>query len=197
MHKFHRLIAIASLLSACASLPPSNTADLCAIFQEKPDWYEGARAAEERWAAPIPVVMAIMKHESGFVDDARPARIHFLGFPLWRPSSAYGYGQAKDDTWEWYQAKTGRGGADRDDFADAADFIAWYLHQSFLRLGIAKTDAYAQYLAYHEGQAGFRNGAWESKPGLKALARRVSATAERYRQQLNDCAPALEVARSS
>ena len=35
-----------------------------------------------------------------------------MGFIPWRrPSSAYGYPQAKDDTWDWYIRKTGnRGG---------------------------------------------------------------------------------------
>lgn len=180
------------LLVGCATLPPRNTANLCGIFQEKEDWYADARKASRRWGTPIPVIMAIINQESSFVDDARPARIRFLGIPLWRPSSAYGYGQAKDETWDWYMTKSGNRGADRDDFADAADFVAWYVRQTHLKIGIAQADAYNQYLAYHEGQGGYRRAAWRAKPWLQGIARKVSATAWRYQKQLDSCRVSLE-----
>jgi len=145
----------------------------------------------QRWGVPIPIQMAIINQESNFVDGARPARIRFLGIPLWRTSSAYGYGQAKDETWQWYQAKTGNDGAERDDFTDAADFVGWYLQQSTLKLSIPKTDVYHHYLAYHEGPAGFQRGTWREKAWLQAAARRVEATAGRYRRQLEVCGSIL------
>lgn len=179
-------------LGGCATAPPSNTADVCSIFSEKPDWYVDARTAARRWGAPIPVMMSVINQESSFVDDARPARVRFLGIPLWHPSSAYGYGQAKDETWDWYVSKTGNSGADRDDFGDVTDFVGWYMHQSFVKLGLAKTDAYSHYLAYHEGQGGFRQGSWRSKAWLQGAARKVAANAWRYQNQLRGCQPELE-----
>jgi hypothetical protein len=178
-------------LSGCASVPPSNTADLCSIFAEKEDWYVAAKRASRRWRVPIPVEMAIINQESSFVEDARPARIRFLGIPLWRPSTAYGYGQAKDETWEWYRTRTANDGAQRDDFADAIDFVGWYMHRSFVKLQIPKTDAYNHYLAYHEGQRGFQRGSWRGKAWLQTVARRVAATASSYRRQLEWCEPSL------
>lgn len=174
-------------LAACATTPPRNTADICSIFLEKEDWYASAEAAATRWGVPIPVQMAIINQESAFVDDARPPRYRFLGIPLWRPSSAYGYGQAKDETWDWYRENTGNTWADRDEFEDAVDFVSWYMHQSFVKLGIGKSDAYNQYLAYHEGQGGFQRGSWRAKPWLQAVARRVAATAWHYHRQLSAC----------
>ncbi|MFZ4704132.1 MAG: transglycosylase SLT domain-containing protein [Candidatus Methylumidiphilus sp.] len=176
-----------TLLASCASSPPSNTANVCAIFQEKEDWYASAKASAERWHVPVAVQMAIMNQESSFVDDARPERVRFLGIPLWRPTSAYGYSQATNQTWERYLKNTGHSGADRDDFADAADFVAWYVQQSASELGISKSDAYNQYLAYHEGQGGYRKGTWRSKPGLQKAARRVATLASRYQRQLTSC----------
>jgi hypothetical protein len=193
MNPIHQIILIGVLLlSGCATMPPSNPANLCAIFSEKDDWYAAAKTASGRWAVPIPITMAIINQESSFVDDARPARVRFLGIPLWRPSSAFGYGQAKDETWEWYTAKTGNGGAARDEFADAVDFVAWYVHQSHRMLGIARHDAYNQYLAYHEGQGGYRQGRWREKRWLRAVALKVEATAKRYQHQLDGCAARLE-----
>lgn len=87
-------------LTGCATSPPSQKMDICSIFREKDDWYASAKQAYRRWGTPIPVQLAIINQESSFVDDARPARVRFLGIPLWRPSSAFGYCQAKDDTWD-------------------------------------------------------------------------------------------------
>jgi len=175
------------LLGGCATLPPSNPNNLCSIFSEKEDWFDAASQAARRWGAPLPILMAIIHQESRFVEDAQPSRVRFLGIPLWRPSSAYGYGQAKDETWDWYQTRTGNSGADRDEFGDAVDFVAWYMHQSFLKLKIPKTDAYNHYLAYHEGQAGYARGAWRNKPWLRGVARKVAAQSERYAEQMRTC----------
>ncbi|HYE34918.1 transglycosylase SLT domain-containing protein [Methylocaldum sp.] len=182
-----------AVLTGCATAPPKNPSNLCSIFFEKEDWYASARNAQRRWGIPVPVQMAIINQESSFVDDARPPRYQLLGIlPLWRPSSAYGYGQVKDETWEWYRMKTGNGWADRDEFEDVVDFIGWYVHQSYTRLGIAKQDAYSQYLAYHEGQGGFQRKTYLSKPWLLRVAQRVAANAARYRRQLITCQASLE-----
>jgi hypothetical protein len=186
------------LAAGCASIPPKNPANVCSIFYEKEDWYAGARKAQRRWGLPVPVQMAIINQESSFVEDARPPRYRFLGFiPLWRPTSAYGYGQATDQTWAWYQAKTGREGADRDEFGDAADFVGWYAHQSYVQLGIPKHDAYRQYLAYHEGHGGYRRGSHKSKAWLLQAARKVASNAGRYQRQLAGCQASLEHALAS
>lgn len=195
-----RLLTVLSLLLAlwlagCATTPPSEPASLCAIFTEKDDWYAASRKAEQRWGAPVSVQMAIIKHESAFVADARPPRRWFLGFiPLSRPSTAYGYSQALDGTWERYQQSTGHTGAERDDFADAVDFIGWYAHQSQIELCISPQDAYRQYLAYHEGQGGYQRGSYRQKPWLMDVARNVAATASRYQRQLDGCRPDLDAA---
>jgi hypothetical protein len=46
-----------------------------------------------------------------------------------RQSSAYGYSQALDGTWEEYQEDQRRG-ARRDRIDDATDFMGWYMDQS-------------------------------------------------------------------
>ena len=77
--------------------------------------------------------------------------------------------------------------AERDNFADAVDFIGWYIDQTARYNGIAKTDAYQHYLAYHEGQGGFAKGTHRQKAWLIERARRVRQQAERYRVQLSRC----------
>ena len=62
--------------------------------------------------------MATIYTESSFRHNAKPPRKWYLGFiPGKRASSAYGYSQALDGTWDRYQKETGRWGASRTDFA--------------------------------------------------------------------------------
>lgn len=189
-------LALAVLLSGCASPPPGNPANICSVFQEKDGWYASAKAAARRWGASVPLQLAIINQESAFVDDARPPRVRFWGVPLWRPSSAYGYGQATDQTWDVYVRQTGNAGADRDDFADAVDFVGWYTRQSMARLGVGRDDGYNHYLAYHEGPGGFQRGTWRGKAWLQSAARKVAATASRYRRQLGACLAELDSSNS-
>jgi hypothetical protein len=187
------LIAACLLLGACATRPPANTDDVCAIFDDKRGWYDDAKEAQERWGTPIPVLMAIVHQESRFEARARPPRRKILGFiPGFRPSDSYGYSQALKSTWAAYERSAGRYGADRDDFGDALDFIGWYNHQSHRRNGIAYGDAYRLYLAYHEGQGGYERGSYRGKDWLQAVARKVEYRATLYGGQLPGCRERLE-----
>ncbi len=181
------------ILAGCATTPPHNLNDSCAIFREKDDWYEYANDSFRKWGVPIHVQLAIIYQESRFRARAKAPRDTLLGFIPWgRKSSAYGYAQVKDATWEWYIDKTGNRGADRDDFEDVTDFIGWYGNESHRRLGISKWDAYRQYLAYHEGHGGYRRKTYLKKPWLMRVARKVQRRAERYRAQIARCRNDLE-----
>lgn len=175
-------------LSACTSSPPpSNVENACRIFASNPDWYQATRATQKKWGVPINVQLAIIYQESRFKQHARPGRVTALGIPLWRKSSAYGYAQVKDGTWEWYMKKTGRSFASRNDFADATDFIGWYTNVSKRSLGISKWDAYNQYLAYHEGHGGWKRKTWKQKAWLVKVAQKVRRKAAEYGAQLKGC----------
>lgn len=177
----------------CSTSPPKNPTDICDIFKEKRSWYKDAKKASERWKIDIGTNMAFMQQESGFRANARPPRKKFLGFiPGPRKSSAYGYAQAKKSTWKWYKKSTGHSGADRDDFDDTIDFIAWYNDVSAKKLGISRNDAYSLYLAYHEGHGGFKRGTHYKKKWLRDVAGRVDVRAKAYRSQLNSCRSKLK-----
>jgi hypothetical protein len=181
------------MLVGCATVPPSNPDNLCEIFREKDDWFDAAADAEDRWGAPIQVMMAIVFQESRFQAEAKTPRTWYLGFiPGPRKSSAYGFAQAKDPVWEEYKADTGNSWADRDDFEDAIDFIGWYIYGTNKRLGISKWDARKQYLAYHEGRGGYARGTYRSKRWLLAVADKVARRASRYGAQLRQCRDELE-----
>lgn len=187
------LVLACLAISACGHYRPANVNNLCSIFRGEIDWYEDALDANKRWGAPIWVMMAIMHQESRFVDDAKPDRKWFLGIvPLPRGSSAYGYAQAQDPAWEDYKKATGRGGADRDDFDDAIDFIGWYMHATQRQLGISKWDAHKQYLAYHEGRGGYKRGTWKKKAWLVKVADKVKNQAASYNSQYKGCKAELD-----
>ena len=175
-------------LAGCATTPPSQVENACTLFAEKPDWDEATRATEKRWGTPPQVQLAIIRAESSFKHDAKPPHDTFIGIPMWwRVSSAYGYAQAKDETWDGYRKATGNGWASRTDFDDASDFIGWYTDQSQKRLGISKWDTYNQYLAYHEGQGGYGRGTYKKKDWLIRVARKVDGWAKTYGGQLRAC----------
>ncbi len=181
-------IAYVFLLAACSSAPPSNITDSCEIFREKDDWYDDAKASYEKWGVPIHVQLAIIHQESRFKYDARTEMQYFLWFiPIGRKSTAYGYAQVKDETWDWYMQSTDNYGADRDDFDDAVDFIGWYGRMSYDTLKISKWDAYNQYLAYHEGHGGYRRKTYNKKPWLIDVAKKVDRLAKNYHTQLARC----------
>jgi len=160
----------------------------CAIFKEKSGWYEDTSASFKRWGVPIHVQLAIVHQESHFVHDAQTEMEYFLWIiPIGRKSSAYGYAQAQDATWRNYMKASGNSGADRDDFTDAVDFIGWYVTETHKILKISKWDTYNQYLAYHEGQGGFKRKTYRKKPWLIKVAKKVKKNASRYAAQLKKC----------
>lgn len=185
------LLLTALLLGGCAGTP-TNTDDVCAVFDQRGgwfnNWYKYAKRAEKEYGVPVPVLMATIYKESGFKARAKPPRTKLLGFIPWkRPSSAYGYPQALDSTWQWYQDDTGRHGADRDNFKDAVRFVGWYHYQSHIKNGIARNDTYHLYLAYYAGHGGYARGTWKNNKWMKGAAQRTATTANRYQQQMNRC----------
>ena len=172
---------------------PDDVENICAIFDDRYSWYKAAKASEERWGTPKHVQMAIVRQESSFIFNARPPRTKLMGFIPWkRPSNAYGFAQALDNTWQWYLDDTDREYANRDEFADAIDFVGWYTHQSNRIAGISKWDPYNQYLAYHEGQGGWRGKTYESKTWLMKKARQVDKRARDWWVQLQRCEEDLD-----
>ncbi|MFY8298169.1 transglycosylase SLT domain-containing protein [Pseudoalteromonas sp. SS15] len=186
-------LSFAAVLSGCATAPPKQPDNICKIFEEKEDWYYDARDAQDKWGSPKHVLMAMMYQESSFRHDAAPPMEYFLGFiPIGRASSAYGYSQAKTPTWQDYIRETGNSGADRDDFEDAIDFMAWFVNKTHKVNGISKWDAYAQYLNYHEGWGGYKRGTYRKKKWLMAVANKVKHRAGRYGAQLKRCEAELD-----
>jgi len=187
------LILALLALTGCTTSQPRDVTNICSMFEEKGGWYDDAADSRDEWGSPIPVMMAIMHQESKFHAKAKPPRKKIFGFiPGPRPSDSYGYSQALGSTWKAYKKSAGRYGADRDDFGDAIDFIGWYNHQSYKRSGIAKTDTYRLYLAYHEGHGGYNRGSYRNKQWLIDVAKKVNRRANSYQSQLNGCEKSLQ-----
>ena len=183
------LLTCLCVLIGCASnSPPSTTTDVCKIFKERYSWYKAAKKTEKRWKIPIPVSMAIIKQESSFIADARPQRTKLLGFIPWkRVTSARGFAQAVDGTWEMYLKDRGGWFVQRNDFEDAVDFIGWYNYKTHKQLGIPMSNARALYLAYHEGRGGYKKGSYRTKPWLLSVADKVQRQSDRYNTQYQGC----------
>ena len=177
-----------ALLAGCASTPPGNPNDLCAIFKEKPRWFRAAKKSETRWGVPSSVMMAVMYKESSYIADAKPPRTKLLWVIPWkRESDAVGFAQATDAAWKDYLKATGNRFAERDDFADAVDFVGWYMNTAHRRAGIAVTDARSLYLSYYSGITGYMRGTWKNNDWLKGAADKVATRSTRYAGQMRRC----------
>lgn len=191
-------LAIVMLVASCGSggrqgsfSAPRELDNACAIVAERPSYLAAMQASQQRWGIPVAVQMAAIHQESKFVGNARTPHQYALGIiPLGRQSSAFGYSQAVDGTWEEYLRATGKRRARRDDIRDASDFMGWYMNGTSQRLGVSPRDAGGQYLAYHEGRTGYANGSHLSKTWLLGVAARVEQRAEMYQAQLSACGKA-------
>ncbi|QBF33778.1 lytic transglycosylase [Thalassococcus sp. S3] len=184
-------IALLMLLAACGggyNAPPRDLDNACSIVSERPEYLRAFRATERKWGVPVHVQMATIYQESKFIGDARTPFRYVMGIiPMGRQSSAYGYAQALDGTWDEYRDQTGRRSAKRDRIRDASDFMGWYMSHSRDRNGIAMHDARNQYLAYHEGHTGYARGSYNRKSWLLRVSGEVQQRANNYQVQLASC----------
>jgi hypothetical protein len=192
MSRLLRALAILVLVGSCGgrvSGPiPRDLDNACAILDEQPQYMRAFRATASRWGVPVHVQMATIHQESRFDGEARTPFRYVLGvIPMGRQSSAYGYSQALDGTWDEYREETNRFSARRNDIYDATDFMGWYMAKSRENLGIPLDDARNQYLAYHEGRTGYRRGSYNAKPWLLRVADKVEERSLMYQAQLQRC----------
>ncbi|MAI58292.1 MAG: lytic transglycosylase [Rhodobacteraceae bacterium] len=185
-------LAVFLFFNSCGIIPservPRNIDNACSIVEQRPHYLRAFKATERRWGVPVSVQMAIIHQESSFKANAKtPMRYIFGIIPRGRQSSAYGYAQALDGTWEEYKKSAGRFIAHRSNIRDATDFMGWYMNETKRRNGIALTDAKNQYFAYHEGHTGFARGSHRKKPWLISVAKKVSKRSEKYKRQLRQC----------
>ncbi|MDA0755028.1 MAG: transglycosylase SLT domain-containing protein [Proteobacteria bacterium] len=190
--KFSLIFLLGFTLQSCMATLPKNPDNICLIFEEKKSWYKAVMQSEKRWKIPPYVLMSFVYQESSFQSDAKPKRTKLLWVIPWkRESTAAGYSQALNMTWEDYKEETGNTRANRKDFKDSADFIGWYASKGYYQ-GFDRLDARSLYLAYHEGYGGFKKKTYRKKPWLIKVADRVQARSTKYQQQYWGCAKELK-----
>lgn len=190
MKKYLRLAVLLVLVSCGVgqNRAPRNLDNACAILEERPRYLNAMQRSERRWGVPMHVMMATIYQESKFIGNAKTPRRYLFGFiPAGRQSSAKGYSQALDGTWDDYRDDTGNRSARRNNFDDAVDFMGWYMNRATDQLGISAHDAENLYLAYHEGLAGYGRGSHNQKGWLLRVASEVGGRAKTYQNQLIAC----------
>ncbi len=191
MSRFLKTTAVLLLVASCGGgnfSAPRNLDDACSIVSQRPEYLKAMKKTERRWGVPVHVQMATIHQESKFIGNARTPFRYALGvIPMGRQSSAYGYSQALDNTWDEYRFSAGRRSAKRDRIEDATDFMGWYMVETNTKLGIPLDDTRNQYLAYHEGRTGYARGSYNSKSWLVRVSDQVAARGQQYQQQLIMC----------
>lgn len=190
--KLLSLFGVTVMLQSCATTRPHQIHNTCAIYEQYPEWHWHTKKTQHKWGVPENVQMAIIYHESQFIAEARPPRKTLFGIIPWkRQSTAHGYAQALNQTWEEYQDSTGNNSGKRNKFVDAVDFIGWFAKQAHIKAKIPYNDAYRMYLAYHEGIGGYLNKSYLKKPWLIKVAKNVQKRATIYKSQLSVCSAKL------
>ncbi|MEX0311652.1 MAG: lytic transglycosylase [Tateyamaria sp.] len=191
MSRLFRAMALVLLAASCgggSGTAPNQLDNACSIVRERPEYLRAFKAVERKYGVPVHVQMATIYQESKFISDARPPYRYAAGvIPTGRVSSAFGYSQALDGTWDEYKTSTGKRVARRDRIRDATDFMGWYMLETNRRLGISLSDTRNQYLAYHEGRTGYTRGSYRNKAWLMRVAGEVDARSDMYAVQLRSC----------
>jgi len=191
MSKLFRAAMLLLILGSCGAregTAPRNLENACSIITERPHYTRAFKQAERNWGVETHVLMAMIYQESKFISDIRPPHQFALGvIPTGRQSSALGYSQALDGTWDEYLEQQGRRGATRTNINDATDFMGWYMSLTLRENGIPLDDTYNQYLAYHDGRTGWRRGSYRAKPWLVRIAGEVRDRSAVYDTQLSNC----------
>ena len=183
--KINYFLIFLFLIPACSSVP-KNTSDSCSIFNERYLWYKHIKKSEKKWGTPVYLQLAIIKMESDFDWLAKPPRQKlFKVIPYKRLSSSFGYSQAVKGTWKQYKNETGNKYALRTRFKDSVDFIGWYTNKSSTILKISKTNAFKQYVAYHEGWGNYKY--YKNNKKIINLAKKVEKQSNIYKKQLLEC----------
>ncbi len=152
------------------------TKDICQIIKQHPSWYQDAQKVFKKTQVPVYVQFAIIEKESHFKNNAHNIR-----------STAFGYAQVVDEIWDKFKTDTHSTKARRDNFDDAVRFIGWYATQMQQQLHISPKNAYALYLAYHDGADGYLKVQHKKSASSKALALNVAKIARSYQNQLKSC----------
>ena len=184
------VLFLSIIISSCGLIPSKQMSqnNACSILESKRLWKRAVLKTERKWGVSAGMQLSFILTESNFRPRAKTPKKYIFGFfPTGRLSSAFGYAQAIDSTWEIYQKKSGNRFSSRTNFADSVDFIGWYANETSKKLQIKKSDVLNQYLAYHQGHRGYLSGAYKGKPNLIKVAKRTNETARKFNSQLKSC----------
>ena len=183
---------ILSFLVSCSSIPkyPQNA---CKIFGENYLWYKSTKKSSETYGAPVHIILAFIKKESGFNRWAKPKRKKlFKVLPYKRPSSSFGYSQAVNKTWELYKNETNNPLALRARFKDSVMFIGWYINKTNKINKIPFNDSYRQYLNYYLGWGAYSKKVYKIDKKAIIFAKSVEKQSKIYKKQLKECQKSLD-----
>ena len=174
------LIMVAVVLVSCSSSNNLEGVDLknaCRILQKQPQWQQDLKQAHKHWGIPPALILAVIYKESDFKADAHH-----------RHSSAYGYAQVIDGTWNEYEQAVDHS-VSRSSFKDSADFIGWYMSRMKDKYNLSWQQPGELYLTYMLGSTGYKRyrNAGQQNSSKARLAARVAGYTRHYRNQLDQC----------
>ncbi|UTC24965.1 hypothetical protein MMH89_02230 [Candidatus Comchoanobacter bicostacola] len=160
--------------------------DICRVIHANPGWAEKLKQVQKRYGIEPNVVLSVISHESSFRSHARAQRSYFWGVIPYRRESSFGYGQVKDETWQWYLSKNPGYFRSRTSFRDTSVFIGWYYQQYLKKAPESRVSAYDFYIAYRNGLGGYEDESVMDE-WMIGKCSSVQELSDRYRTMLLEC----------
>ena len=163
-------------LTGCATAPPKRQGDICAVFEQHPDWYDHA-----------PQVRQALGYSNARPNGLRPARVElpepreagaqeFWFIPLGRPSSAKGYATGAGSRLGRIPGGAGRALPEPFGHGGRARFHRLVQLQDLARARCRSKRCPQSLSRLSRGRGGYRRGTWKNKPGVQRTAARVAET---------------------
>ncbi|WP_150464310.1 transglycosylase SLT domain-containing protein [Francisella sp. XLW-1] len=184
-----RYVLLVVIIVAAAVFFSSNSSDVqvdanmgaCEILDQNPNWKLSLKKAQDKYNLSPAFAMGLIYQESRFDAEAKSSY-----------STAYGYAQAINSTWQHFQEEV-KQNAKRNNFDDSVQFIGWYMAQLSKSLKLKMSDSENLYMAYMLGATGYKRykaGTFKNKAKIeedKNIANKVKAYTNLYKSQLKDC----------
>ena len=158
-------------------LPNICLSNICDYYYQYPNRYRSQKTLAAQGMLPLTDVHAILLSESSLEAFSAP-RGSFFQKPK---STAYGYAQVVDGTWQDFTEGHPENWLFRVNFYDSVAFIQWYrmAHGHLLR----STRLYDYYLLYHDGPKHYIARSFKSQK----LAQKVEHLAMDMRRDFSRC----------
>ena len=183
-------LSIVTLGGCHLPISHKNQQNSCLFLEENPYISQSLLATNPFEPKRQALTLAMIEHESGHKAHARPVKKWLIRswIPISYHSSAKGYAQSTKVTWsDFNRSNPLKYGYKRHSYYDSVKFIRWYFDKNGTAFSEGPLNYYESYFLYHDGKVGYEKKRFNRSSKLRAYAKLVERTAQKYERQLSEC----------